>query len=285
MVADTDNGGARGSLGVWRHSDGLTPRLAAELEQLGYGRIWIGGSPDGDLASAEQLLDATSTIGLATGIINIWQDDAVTVAASFRRLEQRHPGRFLLGIGAGHREATGDRYQRPYEALVSYLDVLDAEGVPQQRRVLAALGPRVLRLAADRALGAHPYLVTPEHTRTAREILGRDALLAPEQKVVLETDPVRARAVGRPRVEKPYLGLANYTANLRRLGWTEEDLADGGSDRLIDALAVHGTPAQVADALRGHLRAGADEVAVQLLTEPDEQPDAGYRLLAEAFQG
>ena len=285
MVADTDNGGARGSLGVWRHSDGLTPRLAAELEQLGYGRIWIGGSPDGDLASAEQLLDATSTIGLATGIINIWQDDAVTVAASFRRLEQRHPGRFLLGIGAGHREATGDRYQRPYEALVSYLDVLDAEGVPQQRRVLAALGPRVLRLAADRALGAHPYLVTPEHTRTAREILGQDALLAPEQKVVLETDPVRARAVGRPRVEKPYLGLANYTANLRRLGWTEEDLADGGSDRLIDALAVHGTPAQVADALRGHLRAGADEVAVQLLTEPDEQPDAGYRLLAEAFQG
>ena len=283
--SDAASSGAGGVLGVWRHSDGLTPKLAVELEQLGYGRIWIGGSPDGDLDLAERLLDATSTIGLATGIVNIWKDDARTVAAAFRRLEERHPGRFLLGVGAGHREATGDRYVRPYEALVSYLDVLDAEGVPRQRRVLAALGPRVLRLAADRAGGAHPYLVTPEHTRTAREILGQGPLLAPEQKVVLRADPVQARAIGRPRVETPYLALANYTANLRRLGWSEQDLAGGGSDRLIDALAAHGTPAQVAAALRAHLEAGADEVAVQLLTEPDEQPEAGFRLLAEAVYG
>ena len=281
----TDAGVARGAVGVWRHGDGLPSELAAELEQLGYGRIWIGGSPDGDLAVAERLLDATSTIGVATGIVNIWQDDARTVAASFHRLERRHPGRFLLGIGAGHREAHGDRYVRPYEALVSYLDVLDAEGVPQRRRVLAALGPRVLELSSARAGGAHPYLVTPEHTASAREILGKEALLAPEQKVVLETDPVRARAIGRPRIESPYLHLANYTANLRRLGWSDADLADGGSDALVDALAVHGAPDRVAAGLRAHLDAGADEVAVQLLTADGEAPDAGFRALAGALWG
>jgi len=284
MGTNAGTGGGSGTLAVWRHADGLTPELAVELERLGYGRIWIGGSPDGDLVAAERLLDATSTIGLATGIVNIWKDDAKTVAASYRRLEERHPGRFLLGIGAGHREFNGDRYARPYEALVSYLDVLDAEGVPRRRRVLAALGPRVLRLAAERAGGAHPYLVTPEHTRTARETLGADSLLAPEQKVVLEADPARGRAISRPRVEKPYLGLANYTSNLRRSGWSDQDLADGGSDRLIDALAPHGTPARVAEVLRAHLDAGADEVAVQLLTADGELPDGGYRHLAEALR-
>ncbi|MFC1401992.1 MULTISPECIES: LLM class F420-dependent oxidoreductase [Streptacidiphilus] len=280
----TAAGVARGTVGVWRHANGLTPERAVELERLGYGRIWIGGSPDGSLDSAERLLDATTTIGLATGIVNIWQDDAHKVAASFRRLEERHPGRFLLGIGAGHREHT-DRYTQPYEALVAYLDVLDAEGVPQDRRVLAALGPRVLKLAADRAGGAHPYLVTPGHTRQAREIMGKDALLAPEQKVVLDSDPERARAIGRPRVESPYLHLVNYTASLRRLGWSDADLADGGSDALIDALAVHGTPEQVAQGLRAHLDAGADEVAVQLLTREGESPDPGFRDLAQALWG
>jgi probable F420-dependent oxidoreductase len=275
----------RGTVGVWRHSDGLTPGLAVELERLGYGRIWIGGSPSGDLGAVERLLDATSTLGFATGVVNIWQDDAATVAASYRRLEQRHPGRFLLGVGAGHREATGDRYVKPYEALVAYLDVLDAEGVPQQRRVLAALGPRVLRLAADRARGAHPYLVTAGHTRQAREILCKEGLLAPEQKVVLEAGPERARAIARPRVASPYLQLANYTANLRRLGWSEEDLAGGGSDALIDALVAHGTPEQVASGVRGHLEAGADEVAVQLLTAADEPVEPGFRSLAEALWG
>jgi probable F420-dependent oxidoreductase len=274
----------RGSVGVWQHSSGLTPELAVELERSGYGRIWIGGSPSGDLEAAERLLEETSTIGLATGIVNIWQDDARTVAASFRRLEERHPGRFLLGVGAGHREHV-DRYVRPYEALVAYLDVLDTEGVPADRRVLAALGPRVLQLSADRARGAHPYLVTPEHTRQAREILGKGALLAPEQKVVLEADPERARAIGRPRVSSPYLQLANYRSSLLRLGWTEEDLADGGSDALVDALAVHGTPEQVARGVRTHLDAGADEVAVQLITAEGEAPLPGFRRLAEALWG
>ncbi|QMU76651.1 LLM class F420-dependent oxidoreductase [Streptacidiphilus sp. PB12-B1b] len=278
-------GAERGTVGVWRHGGGLTPGLAVELERLGYGRIWIGGSPSGDLQGAEQLLDATSTIGLATGIVNIWQDDAVTVAASFRRLEERHPGRFLLGIGAGHREAIGDRYVRPYDALVEYLDVLDAEGVPQQRRVLAALGPRVLRLAGERAGGAHPYLVTPEHTRQARTALGPGRLLAPEQKVVLEADPQRARAVARPRVASPYLQLANYTGNLRRLGWSEADLAGEGSDALVDALVAHGTTEQAALGVRAHLDAGADEVAVQLLTAEDAPAEPGFRALAEALWG
>jgi probable F420-dependent oxidoreductase len=271
------------AVGVWRLENALSPKLAAELEALGYRRIWIGGSPDGRLESAERLLDATSTIGIATGIVNIWQDDAHLVAASYHRLEQRHPGRFLLGIGAGHREHTGDRFTRPYQALVDYLDVLDAEGVPTERRVLAALGPRVLKLAAERARGAHPYLVTPEHTRLAREILGADALLAPEQKVVLSEDPERARAIGRPRVENPYLHLANYTANLRRLGYTDADLADGGSDRLIDDLAVHGSAEHIAAALREHLAAGADEVALQLLTPEDEAPEEAYRRIAQAL--
>ena len=282
MVAGSKSGGG---VAVWQGGGALTPALAAELERLGYARLWIGGSPDGDLRHAEELLDATRAIGVATGIVNIWKDDARTVAASFHRLEERHPGRFLLGIGAGHREHTGAAYVRPYQALTDYLDVLDAEGVPAGRRVLAALGPRVLRLAAERAAGAHPYLVTPEHTRQAREILGAGALLAPEQKAVLETDPERARAVARPRVDQPYLHLSNYTSNLRRLGWSEQDLADGGSDRLIDALAVHGDAAAVAAGLRAHLAAGADEVALQLLTEGEDAPGPeGFRRIAEALE-
>ena len=161
------------------------------------------------------------------------------------RVAAAHPGRFLLGVGIGHPEATQE-YRSPYDTIVDYLDVLDAEGVPVEDRALAALGPKVLALAAERTAGAHPYLTTPEHTRHAREILGDGPLLAPEQKVVLDTDPVAARALGRPAVDRPYLHLRNYTSNLKRLGWTDADLADGGSDALIDALAVHGDAATVA---------------------------------------
>jgi probable F420-dependent oxidoreductase len=165
---------------------------------------------------------------------------------------------------------------------VDYLDVLDAEGVPAERRILAALGPRVLRLAAARAAGAHPYLVTPEHTRQARDIIGAGKLLAPEQRVVLEADPSRARDVGRPTVVKPYLGLTNYTANLQRLGFTPQDVAGEGSDRLIDALVVSGDDAQIKQRLEDHHRAGADHVAIQLIAEPDDL-DAGFRRLAEVL--
>ena len=160
---------------------------------------------------------------------------------------------------------------------------LAADGVPADSMVLAALGPKVLRLAAERTAGAHPYLVTPEHTRQARAILGTGKVLAPEQKVVLETDPERARAIGRPRVRNPYLGLVNYTSNLRRLGWTDEDLRDGGSDALIDALVAHGSAGDVAAQLSRHLDAGADHVAIQLLTGPDDDLLARYGQLAQAL--
>ena len=269
-----------GKVGIWRHPSGLTPEVVAEVEALGYGAIWVGGSPPGDLGVVEQLLDTTEHIVIATGIVNAWKDDAATVGASYHRITARHPNRFLLGLGIGHPEATQE-YQQPYAKLVSYLDQLDDLKVPAEGRVLAALGPRVLRLSAERAAGAHPYLVTPEHTRQAREILGEGPLLAPEQKLVFETDPERARAIGRPRVQNPYLGLTNYLSNLRRLGWTDADFADGGSDALIDALAVHGDAAAIARGVAAHLEAGADHVAVQVLN-PDPLP--GLRALAGQLQ-
>src|ERR1700759_1068668 len=269
-----------GKVGIWRHSSGLTPEFVAEVEALGYGTIWVGGSPPGDLAFMEHLLDTTQHITVATGIVNVWQDDAVTVGASYHPITARHPGRLLLGLGIGHPEPTQE-YQHPYATLVRYLDQLDDLKVPAEGRALAALGPRVLRLSADRAAGAHPYLVTPEHTRQARQILGDGPLLAPEQKLVLETDPERARAIGRPKGQNPYFSLTNSLSSLRRLGWTDADLADGGSDALIDALAVHGDAAAIARGVTAHLDAGADHVATQVLN-PDPLP--ALRALAGQLQ-
>jgi probable F420-dependent oxidoreductase len=268
-----------GTVGVWRHPSELTPEMAAEVEALGYGAIWLGGSPGGDLSVVENVLDETDRIAVATGIVNVWKDDAATIGADYHRITARHPGRFLLGLGIGHPEATQE-YQRPYAKLVSYLDELDDLKVPADGRVLAALGPRVLQLAAERTAGAHPYLVTPEHTRWARQILGEGPLLAPDQKVVLETDPERARAIARPRVEHPYLGLTNYLSNLRRLGFTDADFADGGSDALVDALVVHGDADALARGVTAHLDAGADHVAVQALG-PDPLP--ALRALARSL--
>jgi probable F420-dependent oxidoreductase len=271
-----------GRFGIWRTATDLTPDLAAGIEQLGFRALWAGGSPGGDLAHIERLLDGTTTLILGTSIVNMWQDDARTVAASFARIEARHPGRFLLGIGAGHPEASR-QYEKPYTTLASYVDVLLGEGVPAASLALAALGPRVLRLAGERTAGALPYLVTPEYTRQARQLLGPGPLLASEQKVVLDADPERARAIGRPRVRNPYLGLVNYTSNLRRLGWSDDDLSGGGSDALIDALVAHGTAGQVAAQLNRHLDAGADHVSIQLLTGPGAGPLDGYRQLARAL--
>jgi probable F420-dependent oxidoreductase len=271
-----------GRFGIWRSGSQVTPADAAGIEKLGFGALWLGGSPSGDLVQVEKLLDATAVLTLATGIVNIWQDEATKVAASFARVAGRHPGRFLLGVGAGHREAT-QHYARPFEAITRYIDVLLGAGVPATSLVLAALGPRMLRLAAERTAGAHPYLVTPGYTRQARRILGAAPLLAPEQKAVLEANPERARALGRERVRTPYLGLVNYTSNLRRLGWSDADLSDGGSDALIDALVAHGSAAQVAARLTEHLEAGADHVCVQLLTPPGAEPLDGYRQLARAL--
>ena len=271
-----------GQFGVWRGARQLTPELAAGIEQAGFGALWVGGSPAGDLRQVEQLLDATSTLTLATGIVNMWQADARTVAASFARIEASHPGRFLLGVGTGHPEATQE-YVRPYDALTRYVDTLLSDGVPPDSLVLAALGPKVLRLAGERTAGAHPYLVPPAFTRGARRILGAGPLLVPEQKVVLDADPERARAIGRPWVRNPYLGLVNYTSNLRRLGWSDDDLSGGGSDALIDALVAHGSAGQVAARLTEHLDAGADHVAIQLITEPGADPLDGYGQLAQAL--
>jgi probable F420-dependent oxidoreductase len=268
-----------GRIGFWRHPDALNPEVVAEVEALGYGAIWLGGSPGGDLKVVEDLLDTTDHIAVATGIVNVWKDDAATMAADYHRIEAKHPGRFLLGLGIGHPEAV-QQYQKPYATLVSYLDQLDELKVPVEGRALAALGPRVLKLAADRTAGTHPYLVTPEHTRQAREILGPGKLLAPEQKVVLETDPERARAIARPRVANPYLGLTNYVSNLRRIGWSEADVANDGSDALIDALAVHGDAAALARGVSAHLDAGADHVAIQVLAS---DPMPALRAIAGAL--
>ena len=268
-----------GRYGVFGRATVVTPERARLAESLGYGTVWEGGSPPAELSHVEAILEATSTITVATGIVNVWRAKAVEVARSYHRIEAAHPGRFLLGVGVGHPEATAG-YRSPYQALVDYLDVLDAEGVPAERLVLAALGPRVLRLAGTRTAGAHPYLVTPEHSRQARVILGTGKLLAPEQRVVLEADPTRARAIGRPSV-RPYLRLTNYTANLQRLGFTPEDVANDGTDRLIDALVVSGDDKRIRQRFEEHHEAGADHVAVQLIAEPGIDLDASFRRLAD----
>ncbi|MBT0565714.1 LLM class F420-dependent oxidoreductase [Williamsia sp. CHRR-6] len=256
-----------GTHGVWGWFKAISPEQAGEIEQLGYGTIWLGGSPT-TLDPARRLLEATTTIRVATGITNIWNTEPQAVAAEFADLERDFPGRFFLGVGVGHREATQE-YASPYESMVSYLDGLDAHGVPADRRVLAALGPKMLRLAADRSLGAHPYLTTPAHTRIARETMGPDAFLAPEHKIVLDTDPVAAREIGRPPVATPYLKLTNYINNLKRLGYTDVDIADDGSDDLIDALVAHGDGPAIRAAVDEHLAAGADHVCLQVLGTAD----------------
>jgi len=252
-----------GRFGAWLPTRSITPELATQIESLGYGAVWIGGSPDADLAWVDPALAETTSLQLATGIVNIWSAPAPAVAESFERIESAHPGRFLLGIGAGHREHTQE-YAKPYDALVKYLDELDAAMVPTSRRVLAALGPKVLRLSAERSAGAHPYLTTPQHTAKARELVGNSVFLAPEHKVVLTTDRDEARAVGRRYLEH-YLGLSNYVNNWLRLGFTEDDVRKPGSDKLVDAVVAYGTPDAIARRLDEHLEAGADHVGIQVL--------------------
>lgn len=247
---------------------GVTPAQARDIEALGYGAVWVGGSPPAELDWVEPILDATENLQVATGIVNIWTAAAGPVADSFHRIEAAHPGRFLLGIGVGHPEAH-QAYRKPVAALTEYLDQLDEYGVPHDRRVVAALGPKVLKLSADRAAGAHPYLTTPEHTGQAREVIGPEAFLAPEHKVVLTTDPEKARAVGRKALDV-YLNLANYLNNWKRLGFGDEDVAKPGSDRLVDAVVAYGTVDAIAARLKQHLDAGADHVPVQVLTGPDK---------------
>ncbi|GGK44926.1 LLM class F420-dependent oxidoreductase [Nocardia camponoti] len=252
-----------GRYGVWQRFDQASPAAALEIEQIGYTTLWIGASPPPDLDIIEELLEATSTLVLATSIVNIWTSPAAEVAASFHRINARFPGRFLLGVGVGHPELNSP-YGRPYQALVAYLDELDAAGVTKDQRALAALRPRVLRLAAERSLGALPYFVPTDHTEAAREIIGPDALLATEQMVVIEDDVERAREIAQPSANM-YLGLTNYVANLREHGFTEADVTPPGSDRLLNAIIPFGTPKQVAERVNAQLKAGANHVAVQAL--------------------
>ncbi|HWK91980.1 MAG TPA: TIGR03620 family F420-dependent LLM class oxidoreductase [Luteimicrobium sp.] len=284
--ADLSRPDLGGRYGVWRRGLDLDGALAATLEGLGYGSVWVGGSPDASLGKPEELLAATRTLVVGTGIVNIWTAAADDVSMATRHLLDTYGDRFVLGVGSGHREASGAKAATPYQALVEYLDTLVADGVPRTNLVLAALGPRVLGLARDRTAGAHPYLVTPEHTREAREILGSAPVLVPEQHVVLDTDVARARSVARAGLAN-YLGMANYRNSWLRLGFTEDDLAGGGSDRLVDAVVVHGDPAAVAARLAEHLDAGADQVAVQLVAgEPGEAAGDGFaRLAAELGLG
>jgi probable F420-dependent oxidoreductase len=256
--------GAFGHHSLWQQLSGEQLR---EIESLGYGAIWAGGSPAAELSWVDPILEETTALKLATGIVNIWTAEPGPTAESFHRIEKAYPGRFLLGIGVGHPEAHQE-YRKPVDALTEYLDKLDEYGVPKDSRVVAALGPKVLKLSAERSAGAHPYLTTPEHTAEARKLIP-EAFIAPEHKAVLTTDPEKARAVGRKALEI-YLNLANYLNSWKRLGFTDEDVAKPGSDRLVDAVVAYGTPDEIAARLKEHLTAGADHVPVQVLTGPDK---------------
>jgi probable F420-dependent oxidoreductase len=212
----------------------------------------------------------------------MWTNDPAGIAESYQRIAARHGDRFLLGIGIGHPEATSD-YSKPLTRMREFFDGLDAADppVPVEERIAAALGPKMLDLAAERSLGTHPYFTTPDHTRFARERSGPDKVVAPELAVVLETDAETARARAR-EYASVYLGLSNYTSNLLRFGFEERDIADGGSDRLIDAVIPHGSAEQIAEAVRAHLDAGADHVCLQPLGH-GPLPLDDYRALADVL--
>jgi probable F420-dependent oxidoreductase len=285
-----------GRVGIWSrelryHQDrGARAAAAAELEQLGYSAIFIPDVGGDVLGAAGELLAATVRVPVATGILNIWMHDPAAVAAGHAGLVARFGPRFMLGLGAGHaplvESALGVPYTRPYGKMTGYLDALDAAEapVPPGQRMLAALGPRMLSLAGARAGAAHPYLVPPEHTAAARRLLGPGVVLAPQQAAVLDADPARGRERAREFVHD-YLGLPSYVANLRRLGFTDDDLRVPASGRLVDALVAHGDEDAIAARVRAHHDAGADHVCLYVLGGgPGEAlPLAAWRRLAPAL--
>jgi probable F420-dependent oxidoreductase len=282
-----------GRTGIWsgelrRHPDlGEVAEAAAELEQLGYTALFLPAGAGGDIMErSEHLLNSTRNVPVAPGILNVWMHDPEEVGTQTARLEEQHPGRFELGLGISHAPAVDKdepgRYRRPLSKMRSYLDELDAAShpVPPERRFLAALGPKMLELSRDRSAGAHPYFVPVEHTAYAREILGPTALLAPEQAVLLETDPDKARERARGHVSR-YLQLPNYTNNLLRHGFTEQDIANDGSDRLVDAIVAWGDEQAIADRVRANHDAGADHVCIQVVgARPGTLPREEWRRLA-----
>ena len=284
-----------GRVGVWTFALDLQPaakaqEAAAEIEALGYGAIWIPEALGREaFTNSAVLLAGTKRIVVATGIANMWARDAMAMAAAQKTLAEAYPDRFLLGIGVSHAPLVGMRghdYDKPLSAMRRYLDAMDsapfmaAGPAAPPKRVIAALAPKMLQLAAERAWGSHPYFVPPEHTAYARKLLGKGPLLAPEQAAVLETDPTKAREIARTHMAT-YLGLPNYVNNLKRLGFTDDDIANGGSDRLVDAIVVWGTVADVVKRVRAHHDAGADHVCVQVLdADPRVLPMRQWRELA-----
>ncbi|GAA1032225.1 MULTISPECIES: TIGR03620 family F420-dependent LLM class oxidoreductase [Amycolatopsis] len=276
------------TVGIWTFAFdgkeiGEVRAAAGEIESLGFAALWFGEYRGREaFTQAALLLEATTTLPVATGIARFSERSAAAAEAAGRTLAEAYPGRFTLGLG-GHRPGGGG------SAMQDYLDAMDAADLDfpadgtsntRPRRLLAALGPKMLKLAATQADGAHTYFVPPEHTASARETMGPDAHLAAEQAVVLDSDPVRARQIAREHVAT-YVRLAPHQrANLRRLGYPEEDLADGGSDRLVDAIVAHRGAQDVADRIRAHLDAGADHVCVQVLGAGPEIPLDGWRRLA-----
>lgn len=255
-----------GKVGIWTAYRAIggeenAGEAAALVESLGYGALWLGGSPQ--LPTVRPLLEATEGLVVATGIVNIWAYEPMLLAAEHAQLTRDFPDRLLLGVGVGHPEATSD-YTRPLSAMRGFLDGLDAAEVPVPRGelCLAALGPKMLDLSGERSLGTHPYFTPVAHTRFARERLGADALVAPELACVVDTDKERARATAR-KYAALYLSLRNYTNNLLDFGFDESDIADGGSDRLIDAIIPQGSAQQIAAVVQEHLDGGADHVCLQ----------------------
>ncbi len=269
-----------GKIGIWtgafeHHPASKIQETAGELEELGYGAIWYSEAMGREsLTQAGLLLAKTSRIVIATGIANIYGRDPFAMASGQKTLSEAHPNRFLLGLGVSHiplvEQLRGHAYSKPVAKMTSYLDAMDQAAYdsvppPSTSRVLAALGPKMLQLAATRADGAHPYNVPPEHTAEARRILGSGPVLCPEQAVVLETDPAKARQIARKFLEI-YLGLPNYTNNFLRYGFTEEDCRNGGSDRLVDRIVAWGDMEAIRGRIQAHQHAGADHVCLQVLT-------------------
>jgi probable F420-dependent oxidoreductase len=288
-----------GPIGIWTaqfdyHPAAKVREAAGELDQLGFEAIWFPESLGREsLTNAALLLSATSRIIVATGIANIYARDPVTTVAGQNTLAEAYPRRFLLGLGVSHvplvEQLRGHTYGKPIPSMRAYLEGMDrapyraAPPSIKPVRVLAALGPQMLRLAAERADGAHSYFVPPEHTSRAREILGSDRLLAVEQAVVFETDASKAREIARAHTSR-YLALPNYVNNMRRLGFGDSDLIKSGSDRLIDAIVAWGDLAAITDRIRAHQSAGASHVCVQVLpTDPQALPFREWRELASAL--
>ena len=265
-----------GTFGIWSlaftHGDrGEAADAAAEAEELGYGALWLGGEPGGnprgDLLRAAGVLNATRHVTVATACVSIWAQPAGRLACAYHVLPAGDRERLVVGLGVSHGEIV-DTYRRPYTAMADYLDGLDstAMALPATARLVGAHGPRMTRLAARRSLGVHPYLVDTGHVARTRELLGPGPLLAVEQTVIPHDDPATARARARDALA-PYMPLANYRSAWLRSGFTEEDLAGGGSDRLVDALFLWGKPEDIAAGLAERRKAGADHIAVQIATD------------------